>query len=323
MADASAIAAIGVDVGGTNLKAGLVKPDGHVVERRAVATESGGGVDHVIDRIVRLIEDLRDAAAAAGLAVEAVGLGMPGMLSRSRGVVLAPPNLPGWRDVPVVRRVGDATGLRVLLDNDANYAALGEYLCGAGRGVRHMAALTLGTGIGGGIILDGRLWHGAGGNGGEIGHMIVHVGGRRCSCGQLGCLEAYASASSTAARTVERIKGGESSSLKERLEAGRTVDAEDVVEAAVSGDKLAGEVWEETCRYLAAACISIQHALSLERIVLAGGMSAAGERLVRPVVTLTEEISSSMLGDPPDIRIAELGNEAGFIGSAMAVFQGN
>ena len=313
-------AAIGIDVGGTDIKGGLVTSDGMIVEKQTIATEVSGGVDHVIGRMADMIERFRQSAAQS-MAIEAVGLGMPGTLSRRRGLVIAPPNLKGWRNVPVVERVSSAVGLRVVLDNDANNAALGEYLCGAGRGVRDMVMLTLGTGIGGGIILDGRLWHGADENAGELGHMIVHAGGRRCGCGQLGCLEAYASASATAARAMERLAAGESSSLSEALDRGEPIQAHHVVEAVLAGDGLATQIWEETCRTLAVGCISIQHALSLDRIVLAGGMSAAGERLRGPVVEAMRELSSRMLGDPPEVRIAELGNDAGLVGSALSVFQ--
>lgn len=323
MSDRSKSVAIGIDVGGTRIKGGLVMSDGHVIEKASIATEDHGGVDHVTGRIVDLIGRFQQSAAARSLEVEAVGLGMPGTLSRRRGMVIAPPNLDGWRNVPVVARLCSATGLHVVLDNDANSAVLGEYLCGAGRGARNVVMLTLGTGIGGGIVLDGKLWHGAGENAGELGHMIVHVQGRRCKCGQLGCLEAYASATATAARAEEAIASGEASGLREILDRGEKIEARHVAAAAAAGDALAQRVWMETCRYLAVGCINIHCALDPDRVVLAGGMSGAGERLREPVVAAMAEMSSEMLGEPPEIRIAELGNSAGFIGAALGVFQGD
>jgi glucokinase len=321
MSEETNLAAIGIDVGGTAVKGGLVSRAGKVLASQTIPTETQGGVDHVIRRLAGLIDDLRRRAAADGVAVKAVGLGMPGTLSRHRGTVISPPNLPGWRDVPVVERLTSVTGLSVVLDNDANNAALGEYLCGAGRGVRDMALLTLGTGIGGGLILDGKLWRGAFENGGEVGHMIVQAGGRRCQCGQLGCLEAYASASSVVGRLEEALEAGESSCLKYIHEAREPIRAEMIVDAAEAGDRLAARIWGEACRYLAVACTNLQHILSLQRIVLSGGLSGAGERLRRPVAKALEEVSSKMLGKAPEIRIAELGNDAGFIGSALSVFQ--
>lgn len=314
-------AAIGIDVGGTAIKAGLVGSDGLVYEKTSVGTDVDRGVDHVLGRLAELVHHFLSVAASRKLDTRGVGLGMPGTLSRRRGVVIAPPNLPGWRNVAVVERLSARVGMNVLLDNDANNAALGEYLCGAGRGVGDMVMLTLGTGIGGGIIHHGRLFHGARENAGELGHTIVHFGGRRCACGQLGCLEAYASASSTAARARERLAAGESSILKETLAVRGEITANDVLVAARRSDALAAEVWQDTCRYLAIGCINVQCAIDPERIVLAGGMSAAGEELRKPVAEAVAQFASPMLGVPPEISLAELGNDAGFIGCAMSILQ--
>jgi glucokinase len=313
-------ASIGLDVGGTYIKAGLVRADGTIVDKRSVETEVAHGVDRVIRRMATLVDELRQVAAGAGLTVAAVGLGMPGTLSRRHGVVIAPPNLDGWRNIPVVERLSALTGLRVVLDNDANLAALGEYRCGAGRGTRDMVMLTLGTGIGGGVIINGQLWHGAGENAGEFGHTIVHVGGRRCACGQLGCLEAYASAANTGARAAEAIAAGEQSSLKQLLDRGEILEAHHVLEAADAGDALARRVWTDTCRYLAVGCINVQCALDPERIVLAGGMSAAGDRLLMPVREAIAALGAATLGAKAQVCIAELGNDAGFLGAALAAF---
>ncbi len=313
-------AAIGIDVGGTAIKAGLVTSSGTVLARESIATETHGGVDHVIARIVDLIKGLRGIAGDDSVVLEGVGLGMPGTLSRRRGMILSPPNLPGWRNVPIVERVSSATGIPVLLDNDANNAALGEYRCGAGRDASDMAMLTLGTGIGGGLILGGRLFRGAHENGGELGHMIVHAGGRACRCGQLGCLEAYASADHIAWQAREAIAAGEPSSLRSRVEKDEEIRAEHVIDAAEAGDELARRIWDQACFYLGVGCTNIRHIFDVDRIVLAGGMSAAGDKLLRPVLRAFEEVSSNDGGKLPDIRIAELGNSAGFIGAALSVF---
>ncbi len=322
MTEAHSEAAIGIDVGGTAVKGGIVTSGGRVLARRTTATGVEEGGDHVIGRLARLVDDLRREPLGGVRLADAVGLGMPGTLSRRRGVVIAPPNLPGWRDVPIVGRLSAATGLRGVLDNDANNAALGEYLCGAGRGVRDMALFTLGTGIGGGLILDGKLWRGHYENGGELGHMIVHVGGRRCGCGPHGCLEAYASATSIVARLRELVQTGRPSRLSDAIKAGESICVERVLDAAEAGDEAAASIWNDACRYLAVACANVQHVLNVQRIVLSGGLSGAGERLRRPVAAALADVSSRMLGDPPELCIAELGNDAGFIGSAMSVFHG-
>lgn len=321
MSETSSNVAIGIDVGGTAIKAGLVTEGGEVLAKLSVPTEVNEGVEHVIGCLVDVIGQLRSTAVSQSLAVCAVGLGMPGTLSHRRGVVIAPPNLPGWRNVPIVERLESRMDLSVVLDNDANNAAFGEYVCGAGQGVLDMVMLTLGTGIGGGLIFNGKLWRGERENAGELGHMIVHVGGRQCRCGQLGCLEAYSSGGATVARVVDAIEKGEPSCLKDVLDRGEAITVEKIIDAAFGHDKVAERVWMESCRYLAVGCLNIQHALSPGRIVLAGGISGAGSRLHSPVVEALEDLSSRSLGERPDIQIAVLGNDAGFIGSAMSVFQ--
>jgi len=309
---------IGIDLGGTAIKGGLVQADGVIVESKSIPTEADRGVDHVIHRMVGLVREMSDRAGALQRVAEAVGLGVPGTLSHATGMVIAPPNLPGWRNVPIVRRLVEATGFRVVLENDANAAAWGEYCCGAGRGCRSMVMITLGTGVGGGFVFDGRLFRGSHESGAEVGHMIVVPGGRVCGCGQRGCLEAYASASNTALRAVERLRAGESSRLRAVFESGAALTSEDVVAAAEQGDPLAREVWRETCELLATAMVSLQHTIDPERFVLAGGMSKAGDRLIAPVREAAARFASPMFGKPPDVCIALLGSDAGLVGAAMA-----
>ena len=315
--------AIGIDVGGTAIKGGVVSASGEVLTKEAIATQTQHGVGRVIERICGLIESLAGANAAAASQEVAVGLGVPGNIDHQQGVLLASPNLDGWRDIHVARLVCEKTGRRAVLENDANNAALGESVCGVGRGADSLVLLTLGTGIGSGVILGGALLRGATGDAGELGHTIVHAGGRRCACGQSGCLEAYASASSTVRRATEWIAGGEPSSLKEALDRGQTVTAEMVVAASEAGDALARRVWEQTCEYLAVACINIQHTLNPQYIVLAGGMTAAGERLRAPVQQAIEAMISEQFGRAPQVRMSQLGNDAGFIGAALSAMPGD
>ncbi|MCG8404428.1 MAG: ROK family protein [Phycisphaerales bacterium] len=314
--------AIGIDVGGTAIKGGLVSSKGAVLEKDTIPTQAERGVKHVIERTVSLIQALEKTESADSVNAMALGVGVPGFIRRRQGLVVSSPNLEGWVDVPVVAMLEKATNRQVILDNDANNAALGEYVCGAGQGVRSMVMLTLGTGVGSGLILDGKLWRGANECGGELGHTIVQPDGRRCGCGQSGCLEAYASAESTARRTEELIRQGEASVLKGVLDRGEAITAKMVVDAARTEDALACRIWEDTCRYLALACINVQHTLNPECIVFAGGMSTAGDFLREPVARTVRKLHAERFGMPPEVRIAELGSDAGFIGAALSALRG-
>jgi glucokinase len=224
------------------------------------------------------------------------------------------PNLPGWRDVPVRDRLEGALERPVVLENDANVAAYGEFRAGAGRHVDTMVALTLGTGIGGGIILGGRLYRGATDVGGELGHLIVQEGGRTCGCGTKGCLEAYASATAVVARTRERLEAGEASAL------GATDDltCRAVFEAAADGNALARAIVDETAEYLAVGITSILHALNPEMVVLTGGMMGAGDRFLEAVRDGVRCRAFERAWSACAIRWSTLGGDAGIIGAALA-----
>lgn len=310
--------AIGIDLGGTAIKGGLVAADGAILDKEQVSTEADGGPDHVLKRIVGQIEYFKSRAAGQGIDITRVGIGAPGILSHKTGTIIAPPNLPGWRNVPIVARLTSATGLFVNLENDANNAAYAEFRCGAGRGSMNMVLLTIGTGVGGGVVIDGHLFRGAFENGGELGHTIVQTDGRLCGCGQRGCLEAHASASNMVLRAIKLLESGRTSLMAAEWKSTGLMDGRRIANAAAAGDALALEVWNETCRYLAIACINIQHAFNPERVVFAGGLSETGDLLLNAIKTAYCAEASRLLGDPPELRLAELGNDAGFVGAALS-----
>lgn len=315
----------GVDFGGTNIKAGVVRAeDRALISQISIDTEREHGPEHVIRRMIVSAEQ---AVAAAGLKmpqIAGIGIGSPGPLSHKRGMVFESSNLPGWRCEPVVERISTATGRPATLENDGNAAAWGEFWAGGGRDVDSMVFLTLGTGIGGGIILDGKLLRGGRENGAELGHMIVQAGGRPCTCGQSGCLETYASAWKMAVRFVEALQAGEASSLSARHDSGQPITSKEIVESARAGDALARKVWDETCFYLAAGCVTIARVINPDRILLAGGMIAAGEQmLLAPVrerfAGMNWKLRCEGLCLEPEIAFASLGNNAGLVGAAGAV----
>ncbi len=314
---------VGIDLGGTNIKGGVVDEDQQVLCKVSIPTEAEQGPDHVIELMADLVERLIGEPGIGRDRVDAVGIGSPGSMSHTHGIVIKPPNLPGWENVPLRDRIKDMTHLPTTLENDANAAAYGEFWAGAGRDVQHMVMLTLGTGVGGGIVTDGRLMRGHFDNAAELGHWIVQPGGRPCGCGQRGCLEAYASAHYTAQRASEALQEGQASSLNDVLEAKGKITSKDVVQAATDGDDLARRILDETCNYLAIACVNIQHATNPELIVLAGGMIAAGEEvLLNPIRNKAAELTWKAADDLPEITFATLGNDAGLIGAAGCAWLG-
>ncbi len=316
---------IGVDLGGTSINVGAVPFDGGtVLGMRSLPTQAHQGAKFVVDRMVAMIgETMRDARREGSLPAEAfvgIGLGSPGPLDRATGTVIETPNL-GWRNFPLRDLISNAVGLDAELDNDANAATLGEWWQGAGRGARSLVGVTLGTGIGGGIILDGELYHGASDAAGEIGHMTIDSTGRRCNCGNYGCLEAYASGPAIASRAVEGLRAGAASLLPEMV--GGDLDritAEAVSEAIIAGDAYAAEVMRETARFLGTGVANLVNMLNPDTIVISGGVTRAGDHLFRP---LADEVRRRAFRDAAEscrIVPGELGDMAGVIGAA-AVFR--
>ncbi len=289
----------GVDIGGTNVRVGMVPfGGGPPVAVSSVPTRPRRGAGPVVAEVVAM---LRAAAAHVGPAnVLGVGIGAPGPLDPARQVVLETPNL-GWRDVPLVDMVASGAGLPVVLDNDANCFAFGEWWLGAGRGAERLIGVTLGTGVGGGIVLGGEPYRGASNAAGEVGHMCVDYAGRRCACGSRGCVEAYVSGSAIAARAAEGLADGAESTLTAAVgdPAGIADDAEStlsatvahpapitaeaVCEAAADGDQFASSIIDETARLLGVAVSDLIHLLNPDVVVIGGGVAVAGELLFAPM----------------------------------------
>jgi glucokinase len=311
---------IGVDLGGTYVKFVAVGEDRRPGETLQLPTPAGGG-QAVAAGIADGARRLLDARGIDAGDVVGVGIGAPGPLRISEGIVVAMPNIPGMEDFPLARRVGESLGLPVILENDANAAAFGEYLCGAGSG-GDMVMLTLGTGVGSGIILGGRLLHGSHEMGAELGHMVVVAGGELCGCGQRGCLERYCSATYIARAARRRIEeAGRRSALADVLRRKGTIDAKDINEARRAGDELAAEVWDEGTYYLAVGCVNICRIFDPDDIVLSGGMTRAGDDLMAPLLAHFRRLHWTLTPPRTRIAIAHLGNDAGAIGAAGVAWQ--
>jgi glucokinase len=310
---------IGIDVGGTNIVAGTVAEDGsEILGVLSEPTKAEEGPDAVVGRIVELA---RASMAESGRArdVAGVGIGSPGPLNTKTGVVLLTPNL-GWVNMPLRDRVAGALSLPGMLDNDANCAVFGEWWRGAARGAKHVVGLTIGTGIGGGIVLNGDIYRGASDIAGEIGHMTIDSTGRRCKCGNYGCLEAYASGPAIAARAVEGIEAGADSTLP-RLVGGdlRKVTAQVVYDAAHEGDEFALEVVRDTAKFLGAGVANIINIFNPEVVVICGGVTQAGDKLFVPLLSEVKRRAFKPAVDVCRILPGELPGTAGVWGAA-AVF---
>ena len=312
---------IGVDLGGTFIKFIAVDQLRRPGKPLQLPTPSNKGAEGVAAQIAAGVRQLVSTSGLGAADVLGVGIGSPGPLKISEGIVVATPNIPGMENAPLVKMVGERLGIPAALENDANAAALGEYLCGAGRG-GDMALLTLGTGVGSGIILDGRILHGRHELGAELGHMIIVPGGELCGCGQHGCLERYCSATYLAQRTMRRLEDpGCESSLKEVMRHKGSIDSKDIEDARRAGDKLAAEAWDECMNYLAIGCINICRTFDPDDIVLTGGMTKAGDDLMGPLMGHFRRLHWSITEPLTRISIARLGNDAGAIGAAAVAWQ--
>ncbi len=307
---------IGIDLGGTNIKIGLFDSELILISKTSVATKVDMGPEVVIDKMAQTARKLLVEAGLSLQDIVAVGIGTPGPAKYSEGIIIKSTNMPTFKNVPICRMLNERLGAPIVFDNDANVACWGEYTVGAGKGVKDMVFFTLGTGIGGGIISNGELVHGCDENGAELGHMIIYPDGRKCNCGQRGCVEAYASADSTARRATEAVEAGAKSSLKKVLDEKGHLTSKDVYEHLIADDKLAKEITDGTAKALAITCINMLHTTEPKRIVFAGGMIAAGDVLLNRIKDFFNEHIWTLKKELVDICFATLGEDAGIIGAA-------
>lgn len=308
---------IGVDLGGTNVTVLLLDSRGGICSVIKDKTSAREGPTVVLGQITSLVLALVDQADLALSQVRGMGIGLPGVVASATGMALFLPNLPGWHDIPVAKYFKESLGLEVYCENDARMAAWGEKLMGAGQGFADLVCLTLGTGIGSGVFLQGKLWRGHLGSAGEIGHLTIEKDGPVCTCGNRGCLEMYASGRGIARRTREALVKNESSLLNQ-LVGGKIeeVSAATVHEAALAGDQLALCLLQETAEYLGLALANLANILNPEVLVLGGGVtSGMGEMLLSPVRKVVNERAMS-LNSQVVIKQAQLGERAGAIGAA-------
>ncbi len=318
---------LGVDIGGSSVKLGTVTAAGRVLSRRMKELDVTRGRDVVLELIFSEIAACLQETGQPAETLHGIGVAAPGTLDVARGIILQPYNLPGWENLPLRKIVADRLGATTVLVNDANAAAYGEYWVGAGREYRSLMLWTMGTGIGGGIVLDGELLVGAHGHAGECGHIIIQCdGGPRSSHGIHGSLELYAGARSLLRRCKERLAAGSESSLTQRDDS-TPLTPRDIADAAEAGDALCIELILETARYLAVGTVNVMHMINPEVVVIGGAMtfgreqSVMGQRFIQEVRARVKEIAFPIPAERTRIEYASLGNDAGFIGAAGCAFR--
>lgn len=313
---------VGIDLGGTNVKTAVVARNGQMRGKDSRPTRADEGLDIVVDTMVAGVEQALENAQVDPSDLLAVGVGAPGPMNWRTGVVFSPPNLPGWEDVPLADLMTERLNVPVYVDNDANVACWGEFWSGAGTEVDSMVCMTLGTGVGGGIVVFGRLLRGIDGTAAEIGHLNVMRDGRQCNCGAKGCLECYASVSGMVRTAHEGIEAGRSTLLTKMCHGDlEKIDGKMISDAIEQGDDFAAWVMNETGIWLGTGIGSLINLLNPEMIVLCGGMIAAGEALFKPIRETAQAQSFDVPGERVQIVPAGLGADSGVIGAAGCALQ--
>ncbi|MGB9621119.1 MAG: ROK family protein [Brevinematia bacterium] len=300
---------IGVDLGGTNIKAGIVNDEGKVISSLSVPTEAQQGWGKVIENIKRVISTLLNEDG-----IKAIGVGVPGPVDFEKGLIREMPAIQGAKNVNIVKELYNEFMKPVFVDNDANNFTLGEIVFGVAKGKKNVIGITLGTGIGGGIVIDGKLYRGSKNYAGEIGHITIVPNGLQCNCGKFGCWEAYASATSIIKEALSYKRRGIETKLKDYPE--ERIEAKTIFDLAKEGDKFCEGIVNRAFFYLGIGISSLINIFNPEMIVIGGGMSLAGDYLLNPVKEIALQNTMPPLRDEVEIVISRSGNNAGMLGAA-------
>jgi len=302
----------GIDIGGTNIKLGIVDSGGKIVKKGMIPTGAEEGPRAVAVRISKWFNSCKENISD----IDGAGVGCAGLVDSRKGLLFSSPNLPGWSNLELGKLFSEELDVPAIIDNDVNCAAYGEFCLGAGRGIKHFMCVTLGTGVGGGLIINGRLHRGFSGQAGEIGHTLIKAEGRLCGCGNRGCLEAYIGSSAIVKRTKKMLEQESGNSLAgvEKL------SVKDIAKAAEDGNSIAIKALERTGWYFGIGLVNAVYMINPEVIAVGGGVSGAGDLILKPA---RESFAEHVMNDIfLDVRIvnAQLGNKASFLGAAMLAF---
>ena len=311
---------IGIDVGGTNVKIALVDEKGKIIYSNSVPTYAKMGYEYTVNNIKQAIKDLMKETNTDSKSIEGIGFDFPGQVDYKTGVVKLAPNIPGWVNVPIAQMIEDEFHIPTRIDNDVRCAALGEMKFGAGQGCENFICITVGTGIGSGLVVNGKLVRGASNAAGEIGHIKLQMNdGPICGCGDTGCLEAFASGPSIVAMAQDYIKGGKSTKFRELAGVDNEITPYIVAKAAEEGDPVAKRIFEIVGEYIGIGLTSVINLLNPEKVIIGGGVAEAGDLLLEPIRKTVKERAMVVAGSAVEIVPAQLGNSAGVIGASMLI----
>lgn len=310
-----------MDLGGTKVDVGVIRHDGKLIKKKREQTLVKKGPDAVVSQMLRMTKEMLSSCRLTEKNILGIGIGAAGPLNMKQGVLITPPNLPGWERVQIVKPFKEKFRVKTLLNNDANAAALAEWYFGAGKRCRHMIYLTVSTGIGGGIIFNGKLYLGANDNAGELGHQTILPDGPECGCGNFGCLEALASGTAIARTGREAVRQNPQSLLYQMAQYNQeNITAKMVFSAAQKGDATANDVVNKCASYLGIGIANIINAFNPEKVVLGGGVSKSGKMWIQLVKEEAEKRAMKPLFSAVEIITAELGDDTGVVGAATPLF---
>ena len=312
---------VGIDIGGTNVTVALVTKKGKIVRKIKFPTRVEEGKTKIIKRIVKALDEIMKSLQSKS--IEGIGIGVAGDIDQKRGIVRFSPNL-FWKNVPIARLINKKFNVKVVVDNDANAAAWGTYILETKRKAKNLICITLGTGVGGGLILNGRIYHGASGTAGEIGHITVNPQGQKCNCGNYGCLETYVGSAYIVRKAIKEIKKGERSLIK-KLAGGnlQSITSQTIQAAALKGDKLARRIWKEAGEYLGIALSGVINLLNPGVIVFGGGVAKAEELIFQPMKKEIRKRAFKVPFEKVKFTRTKFGPDLGVIGASLLTLQGN
>ncbi|MEG0424392.1 MAG: ROK family protein [Cetobacterium sp.] len=307
---------VGIDIGGTNSKIGILNSNGDILKSTSIKTESIEGVDYTLNKIWTSVLELADELDITRDLIKGIGMGIPGPVIDQKKVGFFA-NFPWEKNINISEKMEEISGIKTRLDNDVNVIALGETLYGAGKGYSKSVTIALGTGVGGGIFIDGKLISGATGAGGEIGHMKLEKEGKVCGCGQKGCFEAYASATGVIRETLSRLQINKNNELYKLIDGDlNKLEAKHVFDAAKNGDKFSLDIVDYVSDYLAMGIGNVLNIINPEVIILSGGVALAGDILLDKVKEKLPNYALGITIENLQIKLGQLGNEAGIKGAS-------